>query len=516
MFNFLSFLRRGKRTILDTGLESNLLNFISDEIYAVAGGDVLNYIKMYLDDESLRILENDKDLQNISFVVAGDTYFIHNLMDPRVRGDDSPNPNNVLEGVRKGIVKYMGSGDYFRARSVCINDPFLSRFYAVRVAIEFLKAILKKAKEQDMDKPSKQMSKDEVSKCMGIAFKRAGRQLDAVKTLSDAYGSMEELMKKVEERERKSGGDINEPGGDQRGSDQGSGNQNNDAKNTMDSGGDPPAKTGTGFRLILDLADRLIDTDLATEIIQLGEEIAQEVITSKRKEETVRSSIREGYRFTSRIDKAIPRELALPDEILDYKIANKKLLTYEYIEEPSGSIYVVIDKSGSMDNREKTVWSRSVAYALFKKAIAENKRYFLRFFDTEVYPHPNKPPFEDPIDVVQKLLKVRSEGGTAIDYALDVAVKDIARENLSDKVNSIILITDGEDDVNTKPEKLKSHNIVLNSVMIDGENKDLKKLSESTEGKYSKAVLDAEHGKRILKIVDETTKRLESKKNISQ
>jgi uncharacterized protein with von Willebrand factor type A (vWA) domain len=95
------------------------------------------------------------------------------------------------------------------------------------------------------------------------------------------------------------------------------------------------------------------------------------------------------------------------------------------------------------------------------------------------------------------LLTVRSDGGTNIDEALRTALKDL--EKLKEQTNTIILITDGEDKVETKPEDLKKYNASLVAIMIEGRNDMLKTLAEASGGQYLSAV-PTEDG--ALKIVD--------------
>ncbi len=155
----------------------------------------------------------------------------------------------------------------------------------------------------------------------------------------------------------------------------------------------------------------------------------------------------------------------------------------------------VVHNSGSMHG-EKTVWARSVAMALYRMAMTKKRRYFLRFFDTRVYPSDR--PLDDPEEVVDAILKVKSNGGTDITNAISTALDDLIERGLSDYTNTVVIITDGEDVVQDLSRKLKRANASLISVMIQGDNETLKALSDQ----YMKAELSEIGGAKLLKIVE--------------
>jgi uncharacterized protein with von Willebrand factor type A (vWA) domain len=108
---------------------------------------------------------------------------------------------------------------------------------------------------------------------------------------------------------------------------------------------------------------------------------------------------------------------------------------------------------------------------LYKLASAKKRDYYLQFFDTAVYPDE---PYTKPEDVLRSTLKVKSSGGTSIDTALKTAIS-LLNKKYSNKTSSIILITDGEDDVYTSKQQLGK--IKLISVMTQGNNPTLQRLS---------------------------------------
>ena len=151
----------------------------------------------------------------------------------------------------------------------------------------------------------------------------------------------------------------------------------------------------------------------------------------------------------------------------------------------------VVHNSGSMGGY-KMIWSRSVALALYRVARARNRDFLLRMFDARLHPHDR--PLEDPLEVLEALLKVPPGGGTRIAQALETAVEDIVERGLGDKTNTVVLITDGEDQVILDRRLLERAGVSLVTVMIAGENTTLKTLSDH----YINAALDPEGALRLV------------------
>jgi uncharacterized protein with von Willebrand factor type A (vWA) domain len=158
-----------------------------------------------------------------------------------------------------------------------------------------------------------------------------------------------------------------------------------------------------------------------------------------------------------------------------------------------GAYYILLDKSGSMYEGDKTVWSRSVALSLFKIAKMKNRKYFLRFFDNR--PHEL---MDNPYDIINALLTIEANKGTCIETALITSIRDLKNTKLSSKTNTIIIITDGEDKINTDivSRELSKIDVNIISVMINGYNEGLKKISE----KYLNAKLNEEGALKLLSI----------------
>lgn len=189
-----------------------------------------------------------------------------------------------------------------------------------------------------------------------------------------------------------------------------------------------------------------------------------------------------GYEEGSDIERIVYSELALPDMLFYLKLAEGQLLLYQkQIKETLGPIYLLLDKSGSMDG-EKILWAKAVALALYSRAKRENRDFYLRFFDNIPYPLikvQKNAKSKDIIKMVEYIGKIRGGGGTDISRSIISACEDI-KEGHVKGVSEIILLTDGEDKIaeTTVRRSLKEANSQLISVMIRGDNADLRRVSD--------------------------------------
>jgi uncharacterized protein with von Willebrand factor type A (vWA) domain len=263
-------------------------------------------------------------------------------------------------------------------------------------------------------------------------------------------------------------------------------------------GGKHAGKQPGTIEFLADLADAIRKQKVDVSIIELAGKIVDFMprFTKLKKQRDEHGDELAGYRLTKKLEKALPRELAMPDEIFYYKLASSGFLAKEKQTIKEGAYYVLIDKSGSMAG-EKTVWARAVALALLKLAKAKKRRFFMRFFDYNVYDLLDDTDFQK---LMIAILTVQSDGGTSIDSALRTALQDLVEKKMTEQTNTVIIITDGEDEVTTKPEEFKKTNTTLVAVMIQGFNGALRRIAEATGGKYLKAVLSTDGA---LKLVEE-------------
>ncbi len=239
-------------------------------------------------------------------------------------------------------------------------------------------------------------------------------------------------------------------------------------------GGSTGQKEGLSVESLIDLTDRAMNVENADKILTMANKLV-DIMPRYTKKMRAYSNTGElaGYYKTRHISNVLSRELAMPDEIFYSKMINgftgkdKRLLS-------PGAYYVLLDKSGSMYEGDKTLWSRSVALALFRIARSKRRKYFFRFFDNK--PHDL---LYSPLDIVDNILTVEANKGTCIECALRTALKDLENGHIADETNTIIIITDGEDRVNADDIFRKDSRTKLITVMINGYNEGLKKISTS-------------------------------------
>ncbi|MCY0859139.1 MAG: VWA domain-containing protein [Sulfolobaceae archaeon] len=207
-----------------------------------------------------------------------------------------------------------------------------------------------------------------------------------------------------------------------------------------------------------------------------------------------------GYEKGSDLERLVPSELALPEDLFYVNLAESSLLLYQKeINETLGPLYLLLDKSGSMDG-EKIIWAKAVALALYNRAKRENRDFYIRFFDNIPYPLIKvlkNAKSKDVLKMIEYIGKIRGGGGTDISRSLITACEDI-KEGHVKGVSEIILLTDGEDKIaeTTVRRALKESNSTLLSVMIRGDNADLRRISDAY---FSVHKLDHED---LLKIVE--------------
>ena len=237
-------------------------------------------------------------------------------------------------------------------------------------------------------------------------------------------------------------------------------------------GGNTGRKEGLSVESLIDLTDKAMKVENADKILTMANKLI-DIMPRYTKKMRAFSNTGElaGYYKTRHISNVLSRELAMPDEIFYSKIINgftgkeKRLLS-------PGAYYVLLDKSGSMYEGDKTLWSRSVALALFRISKSKGRKYFFRFFDNK--PHDL---LNSPFDIVENILTVEANKGTCIECALKTALRDLQEGKMASETNTIIIITDGEDKVNMQDYFRKENETKLITVMINGYNEGLKKIS---------------------------------------
>ena len=490
-------------------MENNLLNIReSDPAYQATCRFILDHLP-----PDLRKLCEEIKLPQIP-LIATDDYFIHYTVYPMLK---SANKDDVMNKILKLLKEYMSSEGYQKTKILTTLDHELSMVHAISLTkniLSELKKELEKKMREMMRRGQRGLSREEIEEAINNiwrSFAGGGGGQEGQESEEGSEGEEQsaeaikrELRKRLSQMAREA---LQKMLSSKRAKvmmEKAMAEARKDVERYRDIreliGGRQAGKEPGTFEKVLDLTNQLKGVRL-TEILSFSKKLMDSIpeFTMKAKSFTWRKTpMRLGYTKARKPWLALPKELALPDDVFYLKLQRKDLHQKQYYRLSEGAYYVIVDKSGSMDG-EKTVWARSVALAIYRLAQRKRRKFFLRFFDTEVYPFDK--PIEDPKEAIEHIIRVGSNGGTSIDNALQTAVADIVERGLNRYTNTIILITDGEDRVSTEPEVLKRNNIRLVAVMIAGSNDTLYWLAKESGGEYMRAELSRDGALKLLKTV---------------
>jgi len=438
-------------------MENNLINIRNtDFVYTL----VSNRIGGHLPKDLKAVYDSCEHIR----IIATDCYFLHYSLYPFLR---AKNEDPILEEVRGYLSEYMSEERYQRIKMLTTLDDEMSLVYSIALAKSIIGKVLGKI-----------LGEVDLAELMSPNESVKAKVFNAVRAMAEAgeLGLILEIATEEAEEVTKNANEIREL-----------------------IGGKKAGKEAGTFKKVLDLAEHMMYVKFMKDIVTMSKRLSRYVPKASKilKRRGRFGDELSGYALTKKVERALPREIALPEELFLKKLVDEGFLMKEKLSVAEGAYYLLIDKSGSMVG-EKTVWARSVAMALYRMSMTKRRRYFLRFFDTRVYP-PDAP-LNDPEDIVDAILKVKSNGGTDITNAISVALKDLVERGFSDYTNTIVIITDGEDVVRDLSKELKRANASLVSVMIQGDNETLKALSDQ----YMRAELSESGGARLLKIVEVT------------
>ena len=453
-------------------LENNLLNIrLRDPVYKIAVDRILERLP-----GDLRAIA---DALPQAKVVGADSYWLHYSVYPVLRTE--ANPDQMLEAVRQWAHEYMQGEDFRRVRLLTTLDDATSLLYAAALT----KAMLEKLREMLKEEVRRQggggpgLSLSQLLKRAGAGDEGAQEWLAQLcaKALEDLGGgdpgqglkSLVASARAEAERAARVGRDVEQLVGGT-------------------AAGTEPGR----LERVLDLSEKVLRVEWGERVLSLARSLADALprFVHIKRARGRRGDELWGYAATRRVERALPRELALPDELFYARLASGGLLSRLKAEVTEGAYYVLVDKSGSMKSA-KTVWARSVALALWQLARRKGRRYYLRLFDA--VPHSCA---DDPVEALDMILTVAPGGGTDIDRALSAALEDL--EALRGEASTIVIITDGEDEVSTPAEELRERGATLVAVMIRGDNPELRELAEASGGQYLTAVLTRDGALRVI------------------
>ncbi len=434
---------------ISKNLKNNLINVTTkDFVYSL----ISRRIGSYLPPDMQEIYEKFEHVK----IISTDAYFMHYSLYPFLR---SRNEDELLEQARQFCSEYMDGERYQTLKTLTTLDDELSLVYSIALTkyiVGRIRGIL------DLD--GKNPGKTSVIPGGSSGFSGIAAEIEIDELLEGAVEEAECVTKNAEE-----------------------------IRELM--GGKSAGREAGTFQKILNLAKQMMFVEELRHIVRMSKKMMDFVPKATRiaKVKGKTGDELSGYMLTKQVERALPRELALPDVLFTKKLASDGFLAKEKLKVSEGAYYVLIDKSGSMVG-EKTVWARSVAMAIYRMSKAKKRKYFLRFFDTKVHP---KKPINEAKEIVDAILKVQSNGGTDITNAIATAIEDL-EEKFSEYTNTIVIITDGEDVVEDLSKELRKVRANLISVMIQGHNETLKAISDH----YVRAELTVRGGEKILKLVE--------------
>ncbi|MEM0139739.1 MAG: VWA domain-containing protein [Ferroplasma sp.] len=410
-------------------IRSNLIGISQDSaVYRITRERIVRRLNTGLDsDKSERIKS-----------VATDIYFLFYSQHGYIT--QNRNSDEFMENMRNSMANLSMSDDFITARSYSKLNDRLSMLYS----INFMKGLNDRIKKNNMNNPNPDKA---------IEPKMIDESMECAAKKMETAREIEKILKH---------------------------NKN---------GGKMPNNEEMSIEALINLTDRVLEVDNADKILSMANKLidAMPKFTKQMETYSINGELA-GYVKTLHISNVLSRELAMPDELFYSRIASG-FTGKEKMLKSSGAYYILLDKSGSMYEGDKTLWSRSVALALFRIAELKKRKYFFRFFDNK--PHEL---LETPYDIMNGLLTVEANKGTCIECALKTALNDLQEGNMMKQTNTIIIITDGEDRVNMKDYFKKDGNVKLITVMINGHNEGLKRASME----YINASLNEEGALQLL------------------
>jgi Mg-chelatase subunit ChlD len=189
-----------------------------------------------------------------------------------------------------------------------------------------------------------------------------------------------------------------------------------------------------------------------------------------------------GMRSLAEVTRALPSQMALPEDVFYQRVARQELLIKEWTtkKERKNILYFLVDKSGSMGNLgyeygghySRIQWAASVAIAYLRNMVANGDIFAFRFFDDLPGPlYIVTTPKEGGKLISHIFNYAGNSGGTDIQKALEQAIHDIAtKKDVRIEKADIMLVSDGECGIDGAKLKLQlaDARINLHTVIVGG------------------------------------------------
>lgn len=191
------------------------------------------------------------------------------------------------------------------------------------------------------------------------------------------------------------------------------------------------------------------------------------------------------------VQQITPGNMALPSDIFYQRLAKKELQVKGFTtkKEHKQVLYMLIDSSGSMNssvgksNLKAFQMACAVAIAYLRKMTIHGDMTAVRFFDTGTTELMTAFNTKEAGQLIKKILEGNfNGGGTDIPQAIYTAIRDISQQESTDKRikdADILIISDGEDEINVNEVKEKLGKTKLHTAILGGSNSGLKQCSET-------------------------------------
>ncbi|HDP81163.1 MAG TPA: hypothetical protein ENN21_10025 [Spirochaetes bacterium] len=257
-----------------------------------------------------------------------------------------------------------------------------------------------------------------------------------------------------------------------------------------------PAK----FFVIFEIARIIFTPEFISEALNAVEDISkEEKVEAPNREETIMvnrvekvsplsdNMIIDNYRTIYDMKRALPRELALDDDIFNIKLFQKTLLVQRFYESQQDKFkpvstsrdetgrqanrfdqkfFLLLDRSRSMDFKMRSFFSKCLVAEFLRRKLNSNAKIFFRSFDSKTGPMMKIERKEDfPRLIEQVLLTTTGGTSTNLQNAVFQAIEDIRYDK--ELINAeILVVTDGISRIDKYELKKKLGDIKLNILKI--------------------------------------------------
>ncbi len=196
------------------------------------------------------------------------------------------------------------------------------------------------------------------------------------------------------------------------------------------------------------------------------------------------------FRKINELKKALPRELAMPDEVFDMKLFTKTLMVQKFYESEADSFkpistsrdqkgkdanrfeqkfYLLLDRSPSMESKMRIFYSKCIVAEFLRRKLNSKAMLYYRPFDSKPGDLVKIEKREDFPRLIEEVLMTITGGkSTNIEAAIYQAISDIKYDK--EMLNAeILMVTDGISKINRNKLRQDLKGIKLNVLKLGDE-----------------------------------------------